>query len=49
MSGWLGEDSGFRIVLVEAVGILPDAVYTCPVVVGVACAGPLSGSRLFGN
>ena len=33
----------------EAVGILPADVDTRPVVVGVAFAGPLSGSRLFGN
>ena len=49
MSGWKREDTGFRIVLVEAVGILPAAIDTHPVVVGVAFAGPLSGSRLFDN
>ena len=53
MSSWQGEDAGFRIVLVEAVGILLAAVDTRPVVVaavlGVACAGPLFGSRMFDN
>ena len=33
----------------EAVGILPAAVDTRPVVVGVAFYGPMSVSRLFGN
>ena len=33
----------------EAVGILPAAVHTRPVGVGVAFSAPLSSSRLFGN
>ena len=53
MSGWYRKDAGFRIALVEDVGILSAAVDTRPVVVaavvGVAFAGPLSGSRLFDN
>ena len=53
MSGWLGEDTGFHIALSAAVGILPAAIDTRPVVVaavvGVAFAGHLSGSRLFNN
>ena len=53
MRSWWGEGAGFRIALVEAVGILPADVDTRPVVVaaavGVACAGPLFGSRLFDN
>ena len=53
MSSWQGEDAGFRIVLVEAIGILLAAVDTRPVVVaavvGFACAGPLFGSCLFDN
>ena len=53
MSSWWGEDAGLCIVLVEDVGILLAGVDTRPVVtavsVGVAFAGPLSGSRPFGN
>ena len=33
----------------EAVDILPAAVDTCPIFFGVAFAGPLSGSCLFGD
>ena len=51
MRSWYGEDAGFSIAIVEAVGILPAAVDNRPVVVaavlGVACASPLFGSRLF--
>ena len=53
MRSWWGEGAGFRIALVEAVGILPAAVDSHPVVVAsvvnVACAVPLLGSRLFDN
>ena len=53
MSGWQGEDAGFHIALVEAIGIVPADVDNRPVVVdsvvSVAFAGPLSGSRLFDN
>ena len=53
MRSWWGEGSGFRIALVEAVGIHPAVVDTRPVVnvdiVGVARAGPLFGSLLFDN
>ena len=46
MRSWWGEGAGFRIALVEAVGIHPAVVDT---VASVACAGSLFGSRLFGN
>ena len=53
MKSWWGEGDGFRIALVEAVGIHPDVVGIRPVVVaavvGVACSGPLLGSHLFDN
>ena len=53
MRSWWGEGAGFRIALVEAVGIYPAVVDTHPVVVaavvGVACAGPLLVSHLFDN
>ena len=53
MRSWWGEGAGFRIALVEAIGIHPAVVDTRPVfvadVVGVACAGSLFGSRLFDN
>ena len=41
-----GEGSGFRIALVEDVDIRSAVVAA---VVGVACAEPLLGSRLFDN
>ena len=51
MISWWGEGAGFRIALVEAVDILPDVVHICSAVaaavVGIACASPLLGSRLF--
>ena len=51
MMSWWGEGAGFRIALVEAVDIRPDVVDIRPAVVaavvGVACAAPLLGSRLF--
>ena len=46
MRSWWGEGSGFRIAPVEVVDIRPAVVAD---VVGVACAGPLLGSRLFDN
>ena len=50
MRSWWGEGSGFRIALVEAVGIHPAVVDTRPVVVaavvGVAYAASLLGSLL---
>ena len=46
MKSWLGEGAGYRIALVEVVDILPAVVAA---VVGVACAAPLLGSRLFDN
>ena len=49
MSGWQGEDAGYCILPVEDVGILSAVVDTLTVVVaavvGVAFAGPLSGSH----
>ena len=53
MISWWGEGAGFRIALVEDVGIRPAVVDIRPVVVasvvGVAYTGPLLGSRLFDN
>ena len=53
MRSWWGEGAGFRIALVEAVDIHPAVVDIRPAVVasvaGVACAGPLLGSRRFDN
>ena len=46
MKSWLGEGAGSRIALVEVVDILPAVVAD---VVGIACATPLLGSRLFDN
>ena len=46
MRSWWGEGAGSRIAIVEVVDIRPAVVAA---VVGVACAGPLLGSRLFDN
>ena len=46
MRSWWGEGAGSRIALVEVVDIRPAVVAA---VVGVACAAPLLGSRLFDN
>ena len=46
MISWWGEGAGSRIALVEVVDIRPAVV---AVFVGVACAVPLVGSRLFDN
>ena len=51
MRSWWGEGAGFCIALVEAVDIRLYVVDILPAVVdavvGVACASPLLGSRLF--
>ena len=51
MRSWWGEGAGFRILLVEIVDIRPAVVDIRPAVVaavvGVSCAGPLLGSRMF--
>ena len=44
MISWWGEVAGSRIALVEVADIRPNVVAA---VVGVACAGPMLGSRLF--
>ena len=46
MRSWWGDGAGSRIALFEVVDIRPTVVAA---VVGVACAGPLLGSRLFDN
>ena len=46
MRSWWGEGAGSRIALVDIVDIHPAVVAA---VVGVACAGPLLGIRLFDN
>ena len=44
MRSWLGEGTGFRIALVEAVDIRPSGVAA---VLGIVCSDPLLGSHMF--